>query len=239
MPAIMFVIAILFMFSCATRYKAKPMPFKSPASYPNATVAAGATIGARAYADPGEAKEAFGFDILGAGMLPVQVVFDHQGEQALEIRPEQTFLEDRAGNLWPILSREIAYDRATRYAETHEIFEEGTKNAFWGAAAGAIIGAAIGIVSGNNIASAAGKGAALGGAAGATLGGVKGATSGDARRTVIDDLQNKSLQNKAIHPGGLAFGFLFFPAEARTARELRLQIIESGTDRNHVVKLGF
>jgi len=63
-------IGIVFILSaaCAASYKAKPLPFKSPSSYPNATEAAGAIVGA----------EAFGFDIRKAGMLPVQVVFDNQ-----------------------------------------------------------------------------------------------------------------------------------------------------------------
>lgn len=85
--------------ACATSYKAKPLPFRAPASYPNAIEVGGATVAAQAYADPQKAEEAFGFNIRGAGMLPVQVIFDNQGDHSLKIVPEQTFLQDEAGNL--------------------------------------------------------------------------------------------------------------------------------------------
>lgn len=147
--------------SCSTSYKAKPLPFKAPSAYPNSTEVAGAIVGARAYIDPEEAKEAFGFDIRGAGMLPVQVVFDNQGPHPLEINGLQTFLEDREGNLWPILSSEMAYERATKYAQTKNIFKEG------------------------------------------------------------------------------AYGFLFFPGEAQSAKQLRLQVRETDTAATHVCLLDF
>jgi hypothetical protein len=137
---------VLFSSGCSTSYKVKPLPFKSPASLNNVVSIAGAEVAAIAFVDPAQTKEAFGFDILGAGMLPVQVVFDNHGSNSLEINAQQTFLEDEKGNLWPILSKEIAYERATKYAQTKKIFEKGAYHGFLGAAAGSIIGAAIGIV---------------------------------------------------------------------------------------------
>ncbi|MBW2054810.1 MAG: hypothetical protein JRI29_03780 [Deltaproteobacteria bacterium] len=228
---------IVFSSGCSTSYKVKPLPFKSPASLNNVVSIAGAEVAAIAFVDDATTKEAFGFDIHGAGMLPVQVIFDNQGPNSLEINAQQTFLEDEKGNLWPILSKEIAYERATKYAKTKNIFEKGAYHGFLGAAAGSIIGAAIGIVSGENVASTAGKGAALGAAAGATMGGISGASSDDARRSIIDDLREKSLQNTAVAPKSLAHGFLFFPGEAKSAKQLRLQLIESDSGRVHVLKL--
>jgi hypothetical protein len=230
-------ISLIFLAACTTTYKAKPLPFKAPSAYPNVKEVAGAALGAKAFADPKEAAEAFGFDILGAGLLPVQVVFDNKGAHPLEINALQTFLEDGQGNLWPILSSEMAYERATKYAQTKKIFKEGAYHGFLGAAAGAVIGAAVGIVSGENVASAAGKGAAVGAAAGATLGGAQEYASNDARRAISDDLQHKSLQNKAVAPDSLAYGFIFFPAEARSAKLLRLQVVESDTGSPHVLRL--
>lgn len=231
------VLAVLLAAGCASRYKAKPLPFRSPESYPNAVHADGVVVAAKAYADKREAEEAFGFDIRGAGMLPVQVVFDNHGENALEVRAGQTFLEDRDGNLWPVMQRELAYERAAKYAETHEIFKEGAYHGLLGAAAGAVIGAAIGIVGGNSVASAAGKGAAAGAAAGATLGGIKGYSSGKARKVVVEDLRRKSLENRAIEPGGLTYGFIFFPGEAESAGRLRLQLKASKIDSVQVLQL--
>jgi hypothetical protein len=226
----------LVMAACATSYKAKPLPFKLPASYENATEVGGAVVAAQAYADPKKAEEAFGFNVRGAGMLPVQVVFDNQGPHSLKIRAGQTFLEDGAGNLWPLLSDKTAYERATKYAQTKQIFQEGAYSGFLGATAGAIIGAAIGIVTGQGVGEAVGKGAAVGAAAGATIGGAQGYASDDARRAIINDLNQKSLQNKAVNSKGLAYGFLFFPGEAPSAKQLRLQILEVDTGKVHVLK---
>jgi hypothetical protein len=58
---------LLLSTACATSYKARPMPFRAPSSYANATQIAGAVMAAQAYADPKKAEEAFGFDVRGRG----------------------------------------------------------------------------------------------------------------------------------------------------------------------------
>ena len=237
MKKILFLLGVVSLAACCgTAYKAKPLPFRAPSSYANSLEVGGATLAAQAYANPEKAKEAFGFDIRGAGMLPVQVIFDNPGPHALKIVPEQTFLEDESGNLWPILEEHFAYDRATKYAQTRQIFKEGAYAGFLGATAGAIIGAAIGIVAGKGVGSTLGKGAALGAAAGATLGGAKGFASDDARREIISDLNKKSLDNKAVKPGSLAFGFIFFPGEAASAKKLRLRLKELDTGKEYQIQ---
>lgn len=239
-PIIIAILLFAFIAAgCATSYQAKPLPLKAPSSFPNMVNVAGSQIAAEAFTDPKETKETFGFDILGAGMLPIEVVFDNRGTHPLEIVDHQTFLEDTKGNLWPILSNKIAYERATKYAETKKIFKEGAYTGFLGAAAGTLIGGAIGIVSGSNVGEAAGKGAAVGAAAGATLGGAKAYASNDARREIISDLRAKSLENKPVEPKDLAYGFLFFPGEAKTAKSLRLQIRETDTGKVHVLNMNF
>jgi hypothetical protein len=224
---------------CAPAYKAKPLSFKAPTAYPNYTQVDGVGIGARAYVASESAKEAFGFDIRAAGLLPVEIVFDNQGRTPLEIDGSQTFVEDGEGNLWPILSSKIAYERATRYAKTNQVFEAGAYHGFLGATAGAILGAAIGIVSGENAIRSAGRGAALGAAAGATLGGADSLGSDSARRSIIQDLRDKSLQYRPIPPGGLSFGFLFFPGEAKSAKLLRLKVREGKHGPTRVLNLRF
>lgn len=228
---------LLLSAGCSTSYKVKPLPFKAPGAYPNMISVGDAQVAAEAFADKTQAKEAFGFDIRSAGMLPVQVVFDNQGAHALEINGSQTFLEDESGNLWPILSSKIAYERATKYAQTNQIFKEGAYHGFLGAAAGSIIGAAVGIVTGENVLEAVGKGAAVGAATGATLGGVKGYASDDARRVIISDLNEKSLQNQPVAPKSIAHGFLFFPGEATSAKQLRLQLVEKDSGNIHILTL--
>lgn len=222
---------------CSTAYKAKPLSFKSPESFENMVQVGGARIGAEAFVEPSAAKTAFGFDVRGAGMLPVQLVFDNQGAHALEINPAQTFLEDRQGNLWPILTDKFAYERATKYAQTHETFKQGAYAGFLGAAAGAIVGAAVGIVSGEDVARTVGEGAAVGAAAGAVMGGAAGYASNDARSAIVRDLRDKSLENKAVAPGDLSHGIIFFPGEATSAKQLRLQLKEQDTGKIHTVWL--
>jgi hypothetical protein len=229
---------MFFLAGCSTAYKAQPLPFKTPDAYQNKVEIADTQIGAKAFVDKEDAKQAFGFDIRAAGMLPVQIVFDNRGSLPLAINPAQTFLEDEQGNLWPVLTERFAYERATKYAQTKKIFKEGAYSAFLGATAGAIVGAAVGIVSGEDALSSAGKGAALGTAAGAVGGGLAGAaSSSDARSAIVRDLRDKSLENKAIKPGNLSHGIIFFPGEAQSAKRLRLQLKDEGSDQTYTVYL--
>jgi hypothetical protein len=229
---------IIVCLGCATSYKAKPLPFKYPSAYPNAVQVAGATIGSKAFIDKEEAQKAFGFDIISAGMLPVQIAVDNQGKKGLSIVANQTFLLDKEGNLWPVLSDKFAYNRVTKYAQTKKIFKEGAYAGVMSGIAGAVIGAAIGIVTGENVAAAAGKGAAVGAAAGATLGGLGGYGSADqARREVMGDFKDKNLQNKSLPPNSLSFGFIFFPGEAQSAQSLRLQLKKEDTGRVFTLNL--
>lgn len=225
------------LFGCATAYQGKPLPFRHPDAYANTVEAAGAKVAAQAYSEKKAAAETFGFDVIGAGMLPVMVVIDNQGGAALTIATEQTFLEDAAGNLWPVLGRKEARERAGRFSKTGEIFKEGAYAGFLGAAAGGLVGAAVGIVTGENVGSAAGKGAAVGAAAGSVLGGVKGYSQNEAGRDIESDMRAKSIESVAIEPGTLAHGLLFFPAEAGAARSLRLQMRDTVSGRAHTVDL--
>ena len=92
-------------------------------------------------------------------------------------------------------------------------------------------------LTGENVGHAAGAGAAVGAAGGAVLGGVKGGThdAEDARAEIMDDFDAKSLENRAVAPGQIAYGFLFFPGEAPSARMLRLQLIEEGTQHYYTL----
>ena len=223
------IIMVCCLFGCNT-YKAQPLSFKAPASYENSVEAVGAIIAAKAYADPKEAEATFGFDIRKAGLLPVLVVFDNQGGIPLRINGEQTFLEDQEGNIWPVLADKIAYERVTKYADTEEIFKSAGKSGLLGVAAGALIGAAVGVVTGDSVGKSIGKGAVIGGAAGATLGGASKLDSDEANDAIIDDLESKTLENKAIPGQGLAYGYIFFPGEAVSVKVLRLQLKTEGPE---------
>lgn len=228
------LLAVLALASC-TSYERQVVPFKMPTAYPNATAAAGATIAAKAYDQKVEASQAFGFDIRGAGILPVQVIFDNTGTHPLEILPDKTFLVDEENNLWPILDQSMAYDRLTKATQLGKVAPEATKGALLAGAAGALIGAAIGIVTGTNVGAAAGKGAAVGAAAGATAGGLKGLSDTDVQYQIREDLQKRALERRAVSPREVAHGFVFFPGEAKRPKELRISL--RATDTKEVYPL--
>jgi hypothetical protein len=233
------IFAAAFSFVACESYKQQVVPFKLPSAYPNVTQVADAQIAAQAYDDAKQAEEAFGFDIRSAGILPVKVVFDNTGRHPLEIMTGQTFVVDVENNLWPILDQNMAYDRISKKTEWGKVATEGAKTAFLGAAAGAIIGAAVGIVAGRGIGEALGKGAAIGAAAGATVGGSRALTDHEAEFQIRDDLETRSLKSRAIPPQQIAYGFIFFPGEAKTAKELRIQIRAIDTGRIYPLTLKF
>jgi hypothetical protein len=223
---------VLTLAGCST-YERTVVPFKMPAAYPNAQQAGGATIAAKAFDDGKEAEQAFGFDIRGAGVLPVQVIFDNQGGHPLRIVPQQTLLVDTDNNLWPILEANMAYDRVARITQMGNVLPEAGKSGLLAGAAGAIIGAAIGIVSGHNVAEAMAKGAAIGAAGGVVFGGAQGASDPEVRYRIREDLEKRALEDKPIPPRDVAHGFIFFPGEAKKAGELRLTLQELDTGTLH------
>jgi hypothetical protein len=119
------------------------------------------------------------------------------------------------------------------------VVPEAARGGVLGGAAGAVLGAAIGIVTGTNVGQAAARGAAVGAAVGATAGGVKGATDTDAQAKIREDLYKRSLENRPVKPGEIAYGFVFFPGEASKAKELRLQVREADTGRFYSLIMSF
>ncbi|MCK4839674.1 MAG: hypothetical protein KAS94_12805 [Desulfobulbaceae bacterium] len=212
------------MVSCS--YSDRVAPIKLPEASTNMVVVNGLKIAATAFVDRKEAADAYGFDIRKAGLLPVQITFQNDGGRPVKINPTQTFLVDHANNAWPILSTEKTYQRTSKYVKIGESAKGATTPAILMGAAGAVAGLAIGIVSGNNLGETMGKGAVLGAASGAIIGGSEAAAKSS--RTVRKDLAEKSLRNKPIQPGQIAYGTLFFPgtyaSEAQSARQLRLSL---------------
>jgi uncharacterized protein YcfJ len=230
-PALMVLCLALFTAGCM-RYERQVVPFKSPQESPNVVYIEGAAVAARSFVNAEEAKAAFGFDIRSAGILPVQVVFDNKSIHPLMIIADQTFLIDDEGNVWPVLDQNLAYDRLSKQTELSRVAPEATRRGLLFGAAGAVIGAAIGIVTGTNVGSAAGKGAAIGAAAGVVSGGAQGAADHtDVQGRIKEDLRTRSLQYRAVRPGELAHGFIFYPGEAKSAKVLRLQVKETDTGK--------
>jgi hypothetical protein len=186
-----------------------------------------------------EAEAAYGFDIIGAGVLPVQVIFDNKGTHPIEILPGQTLLIDVEDNIWPILDAKLAYERIAKKTQYGEVAPKAAKGGVFAGIAGAMIGAAVGIVTGTNVGTAVLQGAAVGAAAGATAGGAAGLFDKDAQDKIREDLQKGTLENKVVPAHQIAYGFIFFPGEAAKAKELRLRIREVDTETSHAVVMKF
>ncbi|MBF0427240.1 MAG: glycine zipper family protein [Magnetococcales bacterium] len=238
-PALLVSSLLVLLLGCATAYKPTPLSFRAPEAYPNHQRVFDTEIGAEPFFNPDQAKEKFGFDIIGAGVLPVQVVFDNQGDVPLHIVDGQTFLVGVGGTLWPILDSKTVQERTQKYAKTSEIFEKGSYGGLLGAAAGGLVGAAVGIMSNKSVLASAGKGAAAGVALGGLAGGIEGGVSRENSDRIQDDVAQKSLQYRTIQPGAISFGLLFFPSEAVQAHQLRLQIEEGKTKTRKILVLNF
>lgn len=209
---------------CAT-YESRSVSFRPPQDYMNYQNTSGLEVGAESFADAKLAEEAFGFNIRAAGLLPVQVVLDNRSGQAVEVVSGQTFLIDDTNRYWKILTNREATDRVQKATESGAIAGGAGKGAAYGAAAGALLGLAVGIVSGRDVGSSVVKGGVIGGAGGAVIGGAN--KAGDDRQReakIADDIREKGVEGKIMSADALASGFIFFPGEISSARELRLQI---------------
>jgi hypothetical protein len=217
--------------ACAT-YQNKYVPFRPPQDYANFKDFFGLMIGAESFTDAKLAEEAFGFDIRAAGLLPVQVVIDNRSGQNVEAVAGQTFLIDNTNRYWKILTNRDAVERVQKATEGGSIAGGAAKGAALGASAGALLGLALAVVSGGEVGSAIVKGGIAGGASGAVIGGAS--KAGDDRQREIkiaDDLREKGVEGKVMTSGTLANGFIYFPGEAASAKELRAQIRFLGDGR--------
>ena len=222
---------------CAT-YEYRQVPIQDTHAYPDYTTVFGATVAARVWTDPEEAIHDFGFDILGAGVTPVQIVLDNKGSLTLDLNTDQTWVKDAAGNLWEVLPAQVVYDRVNRYVAMGRVGSEAAKSGALGSAAGAILGAAIGIVTEGDVGRSVVKGAAVGAATGAVIGGARALGDEEAQRRIAGDLRSQCLEDKPFPPETLSHGFLFFPGEINEPVLIRLQLREVGTQNRKTIELG-
>lgn len=219
-----FVSAVLAATAGCATYGESVAPIPLPESQADAVSVDGASLIARSYVDPQAARRAFGFDIRGSGLLPVQFVVDNQSGRNLAIQPGHTLLIDEQNNAWPLLSAERAAERVRSNVAAGQSIRSGAQKSLLAGLAGAVAGAAVGVVTGGSVGEAAGKGAAAGGALGAIVGG--GSEYASVGRDIQRDLQDHAIQDRLIKPGELAYGFLFFPGrnEAQSTRAVRLAL---------------
>lgn len=222
--------------ACAT-YQNQSVSFRPPQDYANFHNTAGLMVGAESFADKDQAQDAFGFDVRGAGLLPVQLVMDNKSGQSVEVVSGQTFLVDDTNRYWKLLTNREAAERVQKATESGVITSGAARGAGWGAAAGAILGLALGIVSGRNVGEAVVKGGVLGGAGGAIIGGASKADDRQQEYKISNDIREKGLEGKIMAEEALATGFIFFPGEAKSAKELRLQLRFRGENKVQTINL--
>lgn len=229
------LVSLTVILAGCTTYGERVAPVPLPSTQEGAVNVEGAQVLARAFVNPKAAEQAFGFDIRRAGLLPVQFVVDNQSGQTIAVQPQQTLLIDQQGNAWPLLSAERAAERVQSTVAQGESIKAGAKSSLLAGLAGAVAGAAIGIVTGRDVGAYTAKGAAGGAAIGAIGGGASrySKVGQDVRR----DLEQNSLENRVIHAGELAHGYLFFPGknEASSVQSLRLAL-RIGQE-THIVKI--
>ncbi|MDL1959682.1 MAG: hypothetical protein LWX01_10055 [Deltaproteobacteria bacterium] len=233
--AIIVLLPSLFILAGCASYGHRVSPVPLPGTQPEHLTVDGVEMLAVAYLDKKIAEERFGFDVRGSGLLPVQLVIDNGSTQKVSINSGQTFLIDQIGQAWPLLSAEEAYQRVKGHVEMGETAKGTAKPAVLLGAAGALAGFAVGILTNEDIGESVGKGAVLGGTVGALAGGT--AAYATAPEKIRTDLAQRTLRNRPVKPGQLAYGFLFFPGrkEAASVQQLRLAVT-IGTEP-HVLNL--
>jgi hypothetical protein len=237
--SVVFLVITALVFQGCSTYEPKVTPFKLPEASANVQRVAGAFVAARAWDQEEEAQQAFGFNIIRAGLLPVQVSFDNRGSQTLVIVPSQTFLLNQRQEITPVLSDTEAYGRIKSGTAFQETVKGATQGGLLGTATGALIGAAVGVVAGRSAGEYALRGLTMGAATGAVLGGAQGATDTRVPGSITADLSRRELKNAPIKPGELAYGLILFPREAGQPQALRLQLKDKDTGQLHTLTLNF
>ncbi len=225
----------LFMVSACSTYGDKVAPVPLPSEQTGGLEVNGVGLYAEAYLQPDAAERAFGFDIRGAGVVPVRFVLDNKSKGEIEIRGDQTFLIDAENQAWPLLTYDQAYRRVNRHVELGETAKGAAKPAVLLAATGALVGAAAGVVTGDSAAEGAGRGAAAGAAAGAVIGGAK--RYQEIGQEIREDLANHSFEYRSIETGEIAYGFLFFPGDQEISSLNALRVSINIDNQPQIVQL--
>lgn len=180
--------------------RAAPAPLAESQAEP--VEAEGARFQAQAFVNPQQATAAFGFDIRGAGVLPLRVSIDNRSGVGLKIIPRQTFLIDLDGQAWPLLTADQASSRLERAGSAVQSAQAPKPDDL-----DAFTGFALAINTGPGFSSNA-----------------------QPESRASQGLTAKPPRNPNIPPGAVASGLLFFPGreEAQTARGLRLCYEQGG-----------
>jgi len=149
----------------------------------------GLRIQATAYDDPDSAGAAFGFDIHGAGLLPLRFVLQNRSANPIRLIPSQIFLIDQGGQAWPLLTSEQV---TTRLGSAGDAMSSKSLEDPPPESAGSLTPFALDLVT---VADFLGNAHSF----------------GDSDGAVRQRFSGKSLRNPGILAGQSAFALLFFP----------------------------
>ena len=228
---VLFLISLSLLFIGCSRYNYTVSPIKLPSKSKNMVVFNNG-IKVAAYVITKD-KEA-GFNIEKSRVLPVKITINNESNDTAIIAGSQCFIVDKEDNAWPILSYERAVERIKDNVIVGESLKGAKNPAVLGGLLGAVGGLAIGILTDKDVAESAGKGAAVGAAAGAVIGG---ATSySDTEGKISRDISEQHIRDKQILPHMITYGFLYFPGEIKSIKELRFALEVNGKLEIKVIK---
>ncbi|MDR2142604.1 MAG: hypothetical protein LBR11_12630 [Deltaproteobacteria bacterium] len=227
----------LFLLACAPEHQYRAQPIRSANAYANRKDVQGAIIAAEAIYDDRLLTERFGYNLKKAGVIPVNLIIQNNGDNVLVLMPG-TEMKDENGADWDVLPQDRVIRRVADYTRGGVSTKEGVGRTLKGAIAGAVLGAAVGVATGSNVGSAAGKGAAIGGALGVSSS-VLGMGGKDNTAEVAQDYSSLALQQSSVGPGESVHGFLFFPSfPSEASRPVLLTLkVRSGQGKTQTVSL--
>jgi hypothetical protein len=213
--------ACLFLLSCAAQHEYRAQPVRPIDAYYNHLAIDGAIVAAEALYDDKTLEERFGYNLKKAGVIPVNLLAENDGEDTLVLLPGPR-MTDAKGQIWELLPQDVVVRRIGDYT-SGVTAKQGLARTAKGALVGAILGAAVGVATGTNVGEAVGKGAAIGGAAGVSTA-VLGMGGEDSSADVASDYTTLAMRQSSVAPGESTHGLLYFPAEADRPVKLTMKV---------------
>lgn len=183
-------------------------------------------VAAAALEDSDTARRTFGFDIRGAGLLPVRLAIENRGAHPARLDPPQIFLIDGQGLAWPLLTAGQARSRLAEALGEGKAPKHTPGAKQWIDAAPILTGFALDVFPRDEPEVAT---PGHDGWLGRLLGEARESPEQRSRR----DLLSRFLRNPPLPAGQSALAWLFFPGreEVRGAETLRLAVDVEGRVR--------
>ncbi|SKA81689.1 hypothetical protein [Desulfobaculum bizertense] len=223
-----YLLLCIFLSGCAAPLRVEDVSFQPPEAIPGHQELNGLIIAAVPVDSLNRSKELFHTDIKKAGVLPIHIIVQNNGDKELEINHQQIFGITSEG------SYQVAFtlDNAAGKIRSSSIGSTAVAQTVAGAALGAAVGAGVGAGIGS-----AGGDAGLGAQSGAIIGGTTGAAAGlgagVSDRWTLEfkkQLATHAFEDRVIYPGDIQQGFIYLRWQPYT--KLRIKLFDI-TDNKH------